>query len=303
MQFGRRIGAVAVAIVAMAGMALGTGPASAFEHANPDYLGILSAQPASGYPVSPAFTDISGGPVTLTISVAVHNLTNQDQDVPMDFSVHHVLTYQGVDISDGQPGQPGISFPKGAASQTTQVAYGPRQTNTFSIPAASDGSISFQATFSTCGYFQIDFNRTDQTNHKKVWLASGFTRVLGCQFAQRFTPGYWKNHQAATEARLPQTIGGDTVSTFAQVTAIFDAMKCSAPVNCLAGHLLAAQLDVANGSSACIQSTIDDANAFLTSVSYTGPGSYTLTSTQKAQALALEQALDSYTNDSSAATC
>jgi hypothetical protein len=74
-------------------------------------------------------------------------------------------------------------------------------------------------------------------------------------------------------------------------------------VNCLAGHLLAAQLDVANGSSTCIAGTISDANAFLTSVGYAGPGSYTITASQRAQAISLEQTLDSYTNDSTSTSC
>jgi hypothetical protein len=120
---------------------------------------------------------------------------------------------------------------------------------------------------------------------------------------QRFTPGYWKNHQAATTALLPQSLGSYTVSTFTQATAIFDAMMCSDAVNCLAGHLLAAQLDVANGSSTCIAGTISDANAFLTSVGYAGPGSYTITASQRAQAISLEQTLDSYTNDSTSTSC
>jgi len=128
--------------------------------------------------------------------------------------------------------------------------------------------------------------------------------VPGCGGSgTRFTPGYWKNHEAATTALLPQTLGGYTVSTFADAVAVFDAMKCSDAVNCLAGHLLAAQLDVANGSSACIAGTISDANAFLTSVGYAGPASYTITSSQRAQALSLEQTLDNYTNDSSGTTC
>ena len=128
--------------------------------------------------------------------------------------------------------------------------------------------------------------------------------VPGCGGANtRFTPGYWKNHEAATTALLPQSLGGYTVSTFADAQAVFDAMKCSDAVNCLAGHLLAAQLDVANGSSTCIAGTISDANAFLTSVGYAGPASYTITAAQRAQALSLEQTLDSYTNDSTGTTC
>ena len=80
--------------------------------------------------------------------------------------------------------------------------------------------------------------------------------VPGCGPAgngTRFTPGYWKNHQAATTAHLPQLLGSYTVSTFAQATAIFDAMKCSDAINCLAGHLLAAELDVASGLAVVLE--------------------------------------------------
>ena len=120
---------------------------------------------------------------------------------------------------------------------------------------------------------------------------------------QRFTPGYWKNHQTATTALLPQQLGNYTVSTFAQAKAIFDAMKCSDAVNCLAGHLLAAELDVANGSSICITGVIFQANVFLKNVGYAGPGSYTISASKRAKAISLEQALDNYTNDSTSTSC
>jgi len=137
-----------------------------------------------------------------------------------------------------------------------------------------------------------------------VMYSSAKAVVPGCGGnAKRFTPGYWKNHEAATTALLPQMLGGYTVSTFAQAVAVFEAMKCSDAVNCLAGHLLAAQLDVANGSSTCIAGVISDANAFLTGVGYAGPASYAISSSQRAQALSLEQALDNYTNDSTSTTC
>ena len=120
---------------------------------------------------------------------------------------------------------------------------------------------------------------------------------------QRLTPGFWKNHQAATTALLPQPLGKYTVSTFSQATAVFAAMKCSDAVNCLAGHLLAAELDVANGSSICIAGVIFQANQFLKQVGYTGPGSYTISAGQRASALSLEQTLDNYTNDSTSTSC
>jgi len=139
-----------------------------------------------------------------------------------------------------------------------------------------------------------------------VMWSSSKAVVPGCGqngTGQRFTPGYWKNHEAVTAALLPQSLGGYTVSTFAQAKAIFDAMKCSDAINCLAGHLLAAQLDVANGSSTCIAGVIFQANQLLTNVGYAGPGSYTISAARRAQALSLEQALDKYTNDSTSTSC
>ena len=136
---------------------------------------------------------------------------------------------------------------------------------------------------------------------------SGTKHVLpGCGQSgsgQRFTPGYWKNHEAATTALLPQMLGGYTVSTFAQAKAVFNAMKCSDAINCLAGHLLAAQLDVANGSSICITGVIFQSNELLTNVGYAGPASDSVSASVRAQALSLEQALDNYTNDSTSTSC
>jgi hypothetical protein len=63
------------------------------------------------------------------------------------------------------------------------------------------------------------------------------------------------------------------------------------------------KLDVANGSSICITGVIFQANAFLKSVGYAGPGSYTISASQRAQAISFEQALDKYTNDSTSTSC
>ncbi len=120
---------------------------------------------------------------------------------------------------------------------------------------------------------------------------------------QRLTPGFWKTHQSATQALLPQTLGSDVVTTAAQATAIFDAMNCSDAVDCLAGHLLAAELDVANGSSICIVGVIFQANQFLTTVGYAGPGAYTITGAQRAMAISFADTLDNYTNDSNSVSC
>jgi hypothetical protein len=155
----------------------------------------------------------------------------------------------------------------------------------------------------TCS-FQADVKVEVTGTSTFVMYSSTKAVVPGCgQSGTRFTPGYWKNHETATTALLPQSLGGYTVSTFAQAVAVFDAMNCSDAVNCLAGHLLAAQLDVANGSSTCIAGTLSQANTFLAGVPYAGPGTYTISATLAAQAKSLAQTLDNYTNDSNSTTC
>jgi hypothetical protein len=84
---------------------------------------------------------------------------------------------------------------------------------------------------------------------------------------------------------------------------VFDAMKCnSAALDCLAGHLLGALLDVAGGSSICITGVIFQAETFLTNQGYQGPGSQVVAA-QRPKAIDLANTLDSYTNDSTSASC
>jgi hypothetical protein len=290
------VGALAT-LTAASALLLGTASsASAVEWGNPNWQGILAGSAPTGFPVSPAAFDLSSGPANFTVGVSVKNLTSSDQTVSLRLAVHHILTYQGQDISDGQPGQAGITFPKGAAKQTTQTMSF-KEFETFTVPAgATSFVLNFPATITTCGYYQVDV----QTPTGRPSLAVGFTRALGCA---RLTPGFWKTHQSATTPLLPVNLGGYTVSTFSQASAIFNAMKCNDPANCLAGHLLAAELDVASGASKCAASTIQAANTLLSDIGYAGPMSYTLSSTQASQALSLETALDNYTNDSTNGTC
>jgi hypothetical protein len=81
-------------------------------------------------------------------------------------------------------------------------------------------------------------------------------------------------------------------------------MNCSSTkdqdaVGCLAGHLLAAKLNRANGSLACtIDPVIAQADALLISINYQGPGhKYTLTPAQRSLAISLKTQLDTYNNN------
>src|SRR5207249_12193464 len=131
------------------------------------------------------------------------------------------------------------------------------------------------------------------------------------------TIGYWKNHQSQVTALLPQKLGNYTVSTSAQALAVFNATNCSSSssqdaIGCLAGQLLAAELNLANFASPCIQPTVNKATTFLkggtvtvggttaTGVNYVGPsGTYTLTANGRTVATKLANALDGYNNNKS----
>jgi Prealbumin-like fold domain len=151
-------------------------------------------------------------------------------------------------------------------------------------------------------------------------IALGQTKtctIVNNDIAPRQTQGYWKNHAAQTTALLPQKLGNYVVATFAQATAVFNKTNCSGSktndaIGCLAGQLLAAELNLANGASPCIQATVNKATSFLkggtvtvggktaAGVNYVGPsGTYTLTATQRAIAVALASALDAYNQNKS----
>jgi hypothetical protein len=144
--------------------------------------------------------------------------------------------------------------------------------------------------------------------------------MLNHDIAPRNTIGYWKNHLSQVSALLPQKLGNYTVATTAQATAVFNATNCAsstpqAAIGCLAGQLLAAELNLANFASPCIQPTVNKATTFLkggtvtvsgktaAGVSYVGPsGTYTLNATQRAIAVALSGALDAYNNNGKSCT-
>jgi hypothetical protein len=188
------------------------------------------------------------------------------------------------------------------------------------------GSYAFQA------YYSGNGNYKDATSE-----CEPFTIVLNA-----FTPGYWKNHMANSNSKgpffstdcknvqkyggscstngpwaiqyLPKSLGNFSVANIVIASQVFQAMNCSSTkpqdaIGCLAGHLLASKLNLANGSPAfpCIVQTVADADAFLQAqtvngvpgINYTGPsGKYTLTAAQRALAVQLKSTLDNYNNSS-----
>jgi len=193
----------------------------------------------------------------------------------------------------------------------------------YCVGDAGDPSFSFQytrtVTFNpayvpTCRNY--DNTATFTTNDTST-TGTGSQRVTVCFYNAALTPGYWKNHltydskhpnDPYTAKYLPKSLGNYAVSSTALATAVFNAMNCNNTgsvsqlnqnaIGCLAGHLLAAKLNVANGANPCITTVIGLADTFLIGIPYTGPtGNYTAIGTVKRnQAITYKNAFDKYNN-------
>jgi len=173
-------GALTLGIAVLASQSVAAG-------GNPNFEGILSAAAPTGFMSSPDAYDISGGPVTVDFDVVATNLTNQTQTVALNFSAHHIVTYNGTNVSDGQPGQPGITF-SGPAGTVQALIPG---TQKFSVTWDPNGShnLSLTYAFDACGYYQLDvWAPWKGGSRDRATLASGFIRVLGCVAATTPTP-------------------------------------------------------------------------------------------------------------------
>lgn len=152
--------------------------------ASGDFLGVLKGSPPLSPPFvnSPASYDISSNPATVVFTTKVENLTNQVVTVTLDINVHHIITYYGRNVADGEPGKPGITFKTGDVPNTTQATYGTPFQKTIVVQpkGAAPQLVSFSTVMTSCGYFQFDIGKHHVPGGGHDTLSSGFARVLGC---------------------------------------------------------------------------------------------------------------------------
>lgn len=224
---------------------------------------------------------------------AYHTLNGSASiSVPVVFSAPTNVYDECVNVTDSVAGNLGtacVGDPNPKTFTYTETYYGPAGGTCMQYPNT--------ATFTT--------NDTGTTG-------SASAEVTICSWMGRLTPGYWKNHLVFDPKNplnpwvakyLPQILGNFNVTSTSIVTSIFNAMNCGTSkdqdaIGCLAGHLLAAKLNVANGANTCISSVISSADTFLKAIPYIGPtGKYTLTSAQRSSAISLKSSLDQYNNN------
>ena len=260
---------------------------------------------SSGADITGTFLNVISLPVTIHDTATVDNFS---LPIPSGSSVVF-QRYTGLTCAAGkEDGAPEtVAIGDGVKTSDT-VSSSNYQVTTANFPAG----LSYLATFFFAG--------------AQEGVPAAACEPLGV-CANNLTPGYWKNHLALTgtvgcsglpsgtgcnnngpftKTYLPKSLGGYSVDTILKAAQVFAAMNCSNTgsnaqqnqnaIGCLAGHLLAAKLNVANGSPSI--AAIAQADALLSSIPYVGPGgNYTgLSATVRAQAIALKTLLDAYNN-------
>jgi hypothetical protein len=146
---------------------------------NANYLGVLSSSAPSGYTPSPASYSTGS---TVSFQFNVTNLTAEQQSMNLELSVNHIITYKGMDVSDGQPGVSNGAVVDGSFDEhmSTQVQDSSPTFTAFTIaPNATQTVHMSRATVAgQCGYYQVDVAKAGLSSQKGL---VGFEiRVLGC---------------------------------------------------------------------------------------------------------------------------
>ena len=191
----------------------------------------------------------------------------------------------------------------------TEVAGSPAPgSETGTTYTLNPGTYDVTETGGPAGYFFAGYS-LDCAPNGTVTISAGAAsyscKLTNNDLGPRRSAGFWKTHLDAVAPLLPVSLGNFQVTTTAIADSVFSATNCgnskpASAVGCLAGQLLAAKLNIANGQSTCIAPTVANADALLVSIGYVGPtGTYTLTSAQRARAVQLAKALEGYNTQKS----
>ena len=163
----------AVALVAVASLNVLAG------EGNASYLGVLSSTAPSGYTPSPSSYS-SGGTVSFQFNVT--NLTAEQQSMNLQLNFNHIITYKGMNVSDGQPGVSSGAVVDGSFDEhlSTQVQDSSPTFTAFTIAPNATQTVHMSRTMPAgqCGYYQVDVAKAGLQSQKG--LVGLEIRVLGC---------------------------------------------------------------------------------------------------------------------------
>lgn len=170
------LGATLVSTIALVGVASLNVLAG---EGNANYLGVLSSSAPSGYTPSPASYSTGS---TVSFQFNVTNLTAEQQSMNLELSFNHIITYKGMDVSDGQPGVSSGAVVDGAFDEhmSTQVPDSSPTLTAFTIAPNATQTVHMSRAMAAgqCGYYQVDVAKAGLSSQKGL---VGFEiRVLGC---------------------------------------------------------------------------------------------------------------------------
>jgi hypothetical protein len=146
---------------------------------NANYLGVLSSTAPSGYTPSP--TSYSSGS-TVSFQFSVTNLTAEQQSMNLQLNVNHIITYKGMNVSDGQPGVTSGAVVDGSFNEnlSTQVQDSSPTVMAFTIAPNATQTVNMSRSMPAgqCGYYQVDVAKAGLTT--QTGLVGFEIRVLGC---------------------------------------------------------------------------------------------------------------------------
>lgn len=149
---------------------------------NGNYLGILSSSAPSGYTPSPAAYSLAQGQNLLTFQFNVTNLTAEQQTMSLQLNLDRITVYQGLNVSDGQPGVVNGAVVDGQFNEqlATEIQDPNPTFSTLSIGPNATQTVQMSRTLPAgqCSYYQVDVAKAGLTSQKGL---IGFEiRVLGC---------------------------------------------------------------------------------------------------------------------------
>jgi hypothetical protein len=207
------------------------------------------------------------------------------------FTLYDTADCSGSPDAANPPQTVPLTLASNGVVESTPITLNPPATQAYSFQAhyTADPSSPYPSKDAGCEPFTVTFTPTGTGN---------------------FTPGYWKNHETATTKLLSLTLGNYTVDTFAKAKAILSGMGCGSVgvENCMAGMLLATELNLAQGGAKlpCALTAVSNANALLVKYHYNGAGSTpspALTSADAATMMTLHDQLSNYSQDGVPTSC
>jgi uncharacterized protein (DUF2141 family) len=191
---------------------------------------------------------------------------------------------------------------------TFNVYTGSSSTSCVGTPIATSANKALVSGSATSGAFTLSAGSYEvQAVYSGDGSNAGASSACGTEpvsvhtnFTANLTPGFWKNHSAATSALLPLNLGNYVVNTFAKASAVLTDTGCGGGrLNCMNVMLLAAELNLAQGGSTCIvtNGVLAQANNLDIKYHYNGPGTYLLTAADNNLAQTLHDELSNYDID------